>query len=151
MSQERTDQQSQLRSSQAPLPEEIDKTPPAKGAPGYDLPPGQSAAEAARVGQEDQSEDVGADVSGKKDHMASGMPTTAGDPDVLKAQAKVVGEEAIGGTTPTPDQDNVDEVAAAVGINTQAEHPVRVTREMHRRDEQRHELDPESKGPANSA
>lgn len=151
MTQEQTNQPNKMKSSQAPRPEEIDKTPPSQESPGYDLPPGQSAIEAARVGQEDQSEAIGADVASKRDHMASGMPPTAGDPDALQDQAKVVGEEAIGGTTPTPDQDNVDEIAAAVGINTQAEHPVRVTREMHRRDEQRYELDPESKGPASSA
>jgi hypothetical protein len=151
MTQEQNKQHNSPNSSQAPLPEEIDKTPPSKDAPGYDLPPGQSAIEAARIGQEDQSENVGANIAAKQDHMAAGMPPSAGDPDVMQEQAKVVGEEAIGGTTPTPDQDNVDEVAAAVGINTQAEHPVRVTREMQRRDEQRYELDPESKGPASSA
>jgi len=83
--------------------------------------------------------------------MAAGAPTTAGDPDAMTEQAKVVGEEAIGGTTPTPDQSNVDDIAASVGINTQAEHPVNVKHEMDRRDENRHELDPESKGPAASA
>lgn len=151
MTQENSKQPMNKPAAQAPLPEEIDKTPPAKTSPGVDLPPGQSAIEAARIGQEDQSEDVGATVAGHRDHMAAGQPTTAGDPDAMQGQAKVVGEEAIGGTTPTPDQDNMDEVAAAVGINTQAEHPVRVTREMQRRDEQRYELDSESKGPASSA
>jgi len=151
MTQDNLNQRDRSKDTQALRQQEIDKAPASKQSPGVDLPPGQSAFEAARIGQEDQSEDVGADVSAKRDRMASGMPTTAGDPDVRKDQAKVVGEEAIGGTTPTPDQDNVDEVAAAVGIDTKAEHPVRVTREMQRRDEQRYELDPESKGPASSA
>ena len=83
--------------------------------------------------------------------MAAGKPTTLGDPDAMTEQAKVVGEEAIGGTTPTPDQSNVDDIAASAGINTQAEHPVEVRREMERRDADRFELKPESKGPAASA
>ena len=130
----------------APLPQEIDKTPPPADQAAIDLPAGQAAAESVRTGREDQSEGVGASVP-QANSMASGEPTTAGDPDAMTEQAKVVGEEAIGGTTPTPDQSNVDDNAAAVGINTQAEHPVRVSREMHRRDEQRYERDPDSKGP----
>ncbi|WP_225852845.1 DUF6335 family protein, partial [Haemophilus parainfluenzae] len=43
--------------------------------------------------------------------MAAGQPTTANDPDALQEQAKVVGEEAVGGTTPTPDQSDVDAIA----------------------------------------
>lgn len=129
--------------------QDIDKTPPSSD-PVTDRPPRQAAAEAARTGREDQSQHIGAQPLGQ-DHMASGKPTTADDPDALTEQAKVVGEEAIGGTTPTPDQDNVDEVAKAVGINTQEEEPVDVANEMHRRDDQRFELDPDSKGPASSA
>jgi hypothetical protein len=115
-----------------------------------EIAPEQLAAEAARVGLADQSLEIGASDT-NSDHMAAGAPTTGGDIDAKQEQAKVVGEEAIGGTTPTPDQSNVDDVAAAVGINTQAEHPVKVAEEMHKRDERRHELDPESKGPAASA
>jgi len=128
----------------------IDKTPPPKDTPPAQRPPAAAAAEAVRTGREDQSRYVGAQPPNQQ-RMASGKPTTAGDPDALTEQAKVVGEEAIGGTTPTPDQANVDDIAEAVGINTQAEHPVNVKHEMERRDENRHELDPESKGPASSA
>jgi hypothetical protein len=137
--------------SAAPLPEEIDKTPPPADEPIIDRPAQLRAEEAARLGRLDGSEIVGAEVAAHSDHMASGQPPTAGDPDVLSEQAKVVGEEAIGGTTPTPDQSNVDEIAAAAGIETQAEHPVGVTRDLHKRDEHRHELDPESKGPGASS
>lgn len=147
MASKHSNSQNQQNSTPASRSEEIDKTQPTEASPGYDLPPGQSAIEAARVGQEDQSQDVGTRVPAHHDRMASGAPTTAGDPDALQEQAKVVGEEAIGGTTPTPDQSNVDDIAAAVGINTKAEHPVKVKHEMDRRDEQRYELDPESKGP----
>jgi hypothetical protein len=144
-------QNRKLSSSEAPLPQEIDKTPPPADEPVIDRPAELRAEEAARMGRVDGSESIGAVVEANTDHMASGAPTTAADPDVFSEQAKVVGEEAIGGTTPTPDQDNVDEIAAAAGIETQAEHPVRVTRDLHQRDAQRHELDPESKGPAASS
>jgi hypothetical protein len=127
----------------------IDKTPPAENVPPVERAPGRAAAEAARVGLEDHSEDVGATT--QSDHMAAGGSTTANDPDALPGQAKVVGEEAVGGTTPTPDQSDVDAVATAAGVNTRPEHPVKVTEEMHKRDQHRHELDPESKGPAASA
>ncbi|PSN13240.1 hypothetical protein C7293_16770 [filamentous cyanobacterium CCT1] len=139
--------QNKADSAKVSSPQAIDKTPPAADEPVTDRSPAQAAEEAARTGREDNSAMIGADVP---DHnrMASGSPTTAGDPDAMIDQAKVVGEEAIGGTTPTPDQSNVDEIAAAVGINTQAEHPVAVKREMDRRDDQRFELDPDSKDPA---
>ena len=110
----------------------------------------QAATEALRVGLEDHSEAAGATLPSSQDHLASGQPTVANDPDALQYQAEVVGEEAVGGTTPTPDQSDVDAVAAAAGINTRPEHPVKVMEEMHKRDNHRHELDPESKGPAAS-
>ncbi|MGB3202845.1 MAG: DUF6335 family protein, partial [Nodosilinea sp.] len=125
----------------------IDKTTPAADEPITDLSPAQAAEEAARTGREDNSAMIGAEVP-NHNQMASGSPTTAGDPDAMIDQAKVVGEEAIGGTTPTPDQSNVDQIAAAVGIDTQAEQPVAVKDEMDRRDNQRFELDPDSKDPA---
>lgn len=132
------------------ISQDIDKTPPPAKTPQAPADPGVAAAEAVRTGREDQSVNVGAQPP-NQDHMAAGKPTTAGDPDAMTEQAKVVGEEAIGGTTPTPDQDNVDDIAEAVGINTKAEHPVKVAHEMEKRDENRFELDPESKGPAASA
>ena len=142
--------------------EEIDKAPPPANDPVIYLPSKQDleqeahaaaleqdAVEAARIGQAQNSALLGAEVP-VNNRMASGDPPTAGDPDAMSEQAKVVGEEAIGGTTPTPDQNNVDDIAAAVGIDTQAEQPVGVKDEMDRRDEQRFELDPDSKDPASS-
>ncbi|WP_204137935.1 DUF6335 family protein [Halomicronema sp. CCY15110] len=135
------------QSAESLVDDNSDLTPP-PGPP--ERSPQQAAVEAARTGREDQSHQIGAERS-LDQRMAAGKPTTQGDPDAMTEQAKVVGEEAVGGTTPTPDQSNVDDIAASAGINTQAEHPVRVLREMQRRDEHRFELDPESKGPAASA
>lgn len=126
----------------------VDQTP--SGEAVGDRSEAQLAAEAARVGLADNSANVGASVAVNQEHMAAGKPTTAGDPDAMQEQAKVVGEEAIGGTTPTPDQSNVDDIGAAVGVNVKPEHPVNIVNEMHKRDDQRYELDPESKGPASS-
>jgi len=69
---------------------------------------------------------------------------TGGDRDSDRYQAKVVGEEAVGGMTPTPDQDNVEEVAASAGIEFSDTEPVQVTRELQERDRQRWQLDPAS-------
>lgn len=114
--------------------------------PDHDQSPAVRQAEAVREGVEDQSQLAGADVKAKSDRMAAGSPPVAGDPDAMQEQAKVVGEEAVGGTTPTPDQDVVDDIGDAVGVNIAPGEPVEVSEEMHARDRQRWELDPESKG-----
>lgn len=54
------------------------------------------------------------------------------------------GEEMAGGSTPTPDQDAVDEVGRAIGITYQEGEPLRVGRKEEERDEHRWELDPAS-------
>jgi formylglycine-generating enzyme required for sulfatase activity len=114
------------------------------------LPPTQAELEeAARAGQAQDSALLGAEVPPEAS-MAADEPPTAGDPDAMDYQSKVVGEEAIGGTTPTPDQSNVDDIAAAVGISTKPENPVGVKAELDRRDAHRFELDPESKDPTSS-
>jgi len=55
-----------------------------------------------------------------------------------------VGEETVGGTTPTPDQDLVDEIGRAVGIEYEGTEPLHTTEKLERRDEQRWELHPAS-------
>jgi hypothetical protein len=55
-----------------------------------------------------------------------------------------VGEETVGGTTPTPDQDLVDEIGRAVGIEYEGAEPLHTTEKLERRDEQRWELHPAS-------
>jgi hypothetical protein len=68
---------------------------------------------------------------------------TAGDIDAAWDQADV-GEETVGGTTPTPDQDIVDEIGHAVGIDYEDAEPLHTTEKLERRDEQRWELHPAS-------
>lgn len=54
------------------------------------------------------------------------------------------GEEAVGGSTPTPDQDLVDELGKAVGITYDDAEPLRFGDKVADRDVQRWELNPAS-------
>lgn len=55
-----------------------------------------------------------------------------------------VGEETVGGSNPTPDQDIVDDLGAAVGITYEDNEPLRFGEKVAERDEARWELDPAS-------
>lgn len=55
-----------------------------------------------------------------------------------------VGEETVGGTSPTPDQDIVDEIGRAVGVHYEDAEPLHTTEKIERRDERRWELHPAS-------
>lgn len=69
---------------------------------------------------------------------------TGGDVDANLEDAETTGEEAVGGTTPTPDQDVVEELAAAVGIEMNDRSFLRTHDMLEQRDDQRWELDPMS-------
>ena len=101
--------------------------------------------EAIRTGIADRSTQAGAVVDTASDHMASGGSTTGGDIDAMSEQAKVVGEEAVGGTTPTPGQNDIDAMAESVGVEMKPEEPIEVTEEILARDRQRWELNPQSR------
>jgi hypothetical protein len=66
-----------------------------------------------------------------------------GDIDAAWDKAEV-GEETVGGTNPTPDQDIVDEIGRALGVDYQDAEPLHPTEKLERRDEQRWELHPAS-------
>jgi hypothetical protein len=68
----------------------------------------------------------------------------AGDPDVVIEDAQFVGEESVGGGNPTPDQDIVDEIGEAVGLQYQDNEPLHTTEKVEERDRHRWELDPAS-------
>ncbi|ARV60180.1 hypothetical protein BZZ01_17470 [Nostocales cyanobacterium HT-58-2] len=67
---------------------------------------------------------------------------TGGDIDEAWELEADVGDHAIGGTAPTPDQDIVEEIAAGVGVEINDDEPVRVTEMLEERDDSRWELDP---------
>ncbi len=76
---------------------------------------------------------------------------TGGDVDAAWEQAADVGDEAVGGTVSTPDQDIVDEIGAAVGLEMDDRAFLRTNEILKQRDEKRWELDPESSEDAEAA
>lgn len=69
---------------------------------------------------------------------------TGGDIDANYEQADAVGDEAVGGTVATPDQDVVDELGAAVGLDVDDRSFLRTNETLEERDDRRWELDPKS-------
>jgi hypothetical protein len=69
---------------------------------------------------------------------------TGGDPDVDSVDAFFTGEEAPGGDNPTPDQDRVDDIGKALGINYRDDEELQGGEEVAERDRHRWELDPAS-------
>jgi hypothetical protein len=66
-----------------------------------------------------------------------------GDPDDDILANEYVGEETPGGTTPTPDQNGVDEIGRAYGLQDEDSVPLRSAAEvLSRRDRRRSELRP---------
>lgn len=69
---------------------------------------------------------------------------TGGDVDANYEQANAVGDESVGGTVATPDQDIVDEIGAAVGLEMDDRAFLRTNEILDQRDDRRWELDPMS-------
>jgi hypothetical protein len=68
---------------------------------------------------------------------------TGGDVDAAWDQA-ASGEETVGGSTPTPDQDIVVEIGLAAGVSYEDAEPLDMSDKIDRRDDQRWELHPAS-------
>jgi len=69
---------------------------------------------------------------------------SGGDGDAAAEQESATGEELVGGSAPTPDQDMVDELGAAAGIEMPDGAILHTTDMLEHRDESRWELDPSS-------
>ncbi len=63
---------------------------------------------------------------------ADGPLLTAGDVDADWRRAESVGEEAAGGSVATPDQDVVDEIGRALGVEQEPDAQVRTSDELLR-------------------
>jgi hypothetical protein len=75
---------------------------------------------------------------------AARTPTlTGGDVDAGWEYADI-GEETVGGSNPTPDQDIVDIIGEAVGVTYQDNEPLKFDEKLEKRDRARWELDPAS-------
>ena len=79
-----------------------------------------------------------------EEHHGYDRDLNAGDPDVDIDAAATVGEESVGSGNPTPDQDIVDEIGEAVGLQYQDNEPLHTTEKVEERDRHRWELDPAS-------
>jgi hypothetical protein len=85
-----------------------------------------------------------ADVDGPGEAVVGqgGSPRlSAGDVDADWRRAESVGEEGVGGTVSTPDQDVVDEIGRALGVEQASDAEVRSAEELLRdRDQRRWQL-----------
>jgi hypothetical protein len=70
---------------------------------------------------------------------------TSGDFDADWESADAVGDEAPGGDNPTPDQDVVDDIGRALGVEYEDDEELQGGAEITDRDRHRWELDPASK------
>lgn len=91
----------------------------------------------ARSGGEEMREQL-------KEHTESSPVLTAGDVDADWEQAYSSGDEAPGGDNPTPDQDRVDEIGRALGVEYQDGEELKGADKISDRDKHRWELDPAS-------
>jgi hypothetical protein len=94
-------------------------------------------------GLSDRDAEIGAILKRLKNPMLS-EDLTGGDLDDDWYQAEVVGEEAVGGDNPTPDQSVTENLLHSMGISSIDGHPVQTWENLQQRDRQRWELDPES-------
>lgn len=82
----------------------------------------------------------------KKLNEHNGMDPTlsGGDLDAAWEDSYVSGEESVGGSVATPDQDIVDELGEAAGLKYQDHEPLDSDKKVLDRDRKRWELDPSS-------
>ena len=94
-------------------------------------------ASAARSGRADLEHKI-------QEHTSTSPALTAGDVDADWGAADTVGDEAPGGDNPTPDQDVVDDIGRALGVEYDDDEELQGGDEIAARDRHRWELDPGS-------
>ena len=92
---------------------------------------------AARSGRAEMAEH-------RTSHRTMTPSIAAGDADVNVEDAYFTGDEAPGGDNPTPDQDVVDEIGVALGVEYGANEELRSGDKVAERDKHRWERDPAS-------
>ncbi len=108
----------------------------------HQLSPTAVAAEALRTG-----------VLPRAFHRREAIPgedetIRVGDPDDDSLSNEYVGEDVPGGSSPTPDQSNVDEIGRASGLQDEDSGPLRASSEvLSRRDSRRSGLKPRHNRP----
>jgi hypothetical protein len=78
------------------------------------------------------------------DYNGMNPSLSGGDVDAAWEDSDMAGEESVGGTAPTPDQDIVDEIGEAAGLNYRDDEPLDSDKKILDRDRNRWELNPES-------
>jgi hypothetical protein len=92
---------------------------------------------AARSGRAEMAENL-------SDHRNMSPEISGGDVDVDLEDAYFTGEESPGGDNPTPDQDIVDDIGKALGLEYNDDEPLKSSDKVSERDKHRWELDPAS-------
>jgi hypothetical protein len=92
---------------------------------------------AARTGRAEIAEE-------RAEHATMTPAITGGDVDADVENAYFSGDEAPGGDNPTPDQDIVDDIGRALGVEYQDNEELRASDKVTARDKHRWELDPAS-------
>lgn len=92
----------------------------------------------------DRNTGKGSMMEASAEGRITGAEMTGGDIDADQYQAEVAGEEAVGGTTPTPDQNVTEDLEKAVGLEMDDRAFLRTNDILEKRDDRRWELDPES-------
>ncbi len=127
--------------------EDPDKQPQAENLPEEisDLP--QEVTESYGTGVKDMP---GYNIGGRtihdkrQEYTETSPELTGGDIDAYWEDADAVGDEAVGGTVATPDQDVTEEIEAAVGLEMDDRAFLRTNDILEQRDDRRWELDPKS-------
>jgi len=78
-----------------------------------------------------------------REHNSRTPQLSGGDLDADWARADI-GDETVGGSAPTPDQDIVEELGEAVGLTYEDNEPLQPNDKVEERDRKRWELDPAS-------
>ena len=80
----------------------------------------------------------------EREHTETSPVMTAGDVDADWEDAYAVGDEAPGRRQPDPDQDRVDDIGKALGVEYQDNEELKGADKLTERDKHRWELDPAS-------
>jgi Family of unknown function (DUF6335) len=113
---------------------EIEETVP---SPPSSLDPNRRRPSAARSGRKGLRDTV-------LEHHEVSPEITAGDVDANWEDAYSIGDEAPGGDNPTPDQDRVDDIGKALGVQYDDNEELKASDKIAARDRKRWELDPAS-------
>jgi hypothetical protein len=123
---------SSLERSRRHLPEVENNVPTPPSSLDLDRTPS-----AARTGRQ-------ATAVARSQHNETSPELTGGDVDANWEDAYSVGDEAPGGDNPTPDQDRVDDIGRALGVEYQDNEELKASDKITKRDKHRWELDPAS-------